>query len=319
LSARCLRRWTHRRRHSILISAIDRSIAASQYTGDISVPVPNRFNHPDLGLGIGLRTVHYRHILEHWPTIDWFEILSENYMDTGGRPRHTLAQIAERYPIVMHGVSMSIGSTDPIDFEYMRRLKNLADSVKAIWMGDHLCWCGVLGRNNHDLLPVPYNEATLRHVVERIRVIQDFMERPLVIENPSTYISFKASTMPEPEFISRMAEESDCALLLDVNNIYVSSRNHDFVASDYLKNFPWERVSQIHLAGHTDKGTHCIDTHDGPVIDPVWALYKQVMKHAGGRATLLEWDDRIPTFDEVHAEVLRAGKFRAVAGVGAGA
>lgn len=271
--------------------------------------IPSRFDLPDVGLGIGLRTVHFQHILKHQPEIDWFEILSENFMNTEGRPQYILDQIAERYPIIMHGVSLSIGSADPLNFEYLRRLKTLASRTKALWLGDHVCWTGVAGRNGHDLLPIPYNEESLRHVVKRIRVAQDFMERPLVLENPSTYMTFAASTMPEQEFIARMAEESNCALLLDVNNVYVTCRNNDLDPFEYLKGIPYERVVQIHLAGHTDKKTHCIDTHDGPVIDPVWELYAEVMRRAGPRSTLLEWDDKIPNFEEVHGEVLRAQKF----------
>ncbi|MFT7616889.1 MAG: hypothetical protein ACI97A_000519 [Planctomycetota bacterium] len=272
--------------------------------------IPNKWNLPDLGLGIGLRSVHYPHILEHWPEIDWFEIISENYMETEGRPLHILEQVAERYPIVMHGVSMSIGSTDPIDWGYMLKLKKLAARVDAKWLGDHLCWTGVAGKNGHDLYPVPTNEESLKWVVGRICQIQDFLERPLVIENPSTYVSFTANSLSEEEFLSEMAKQSDCALLLDVNNVYVSSRNHGFDPIQYLEKIPMDRVVQIHLAGHTDKGTHCIDTHDGIVIDEVWELYKWVMDRAGNRATLLEWDDEIPSFDEVHNEVLRAKRFR---------
>lgn len=274
------------------------------------MPIENRWNFPDLGLGIGLRAKHFAHILKEWPAIDWFEILSENYMDTEGRPLHVLDQVAERYPLALHGVSLSIGSTDPLNFVYLRKLKALADRIKPHWLGDHVCWTGVAGRNGHDLYPIPYNEQSLKHLVERIRIVQDYLERPLVLENPSTYMTFAASTMPEHEFIARMAEESDCGLLLDVNNVYVSARNHDLDPFDYLKKFPYDRVCQIHLAGHTDNVTHCIDTHDGPVINPVWKLYAEVMKRAGGRATLMEWDDKIPSFDEVHAEVLRARKFR---------
>ncbi len=275
--------------------------------------IPNRWGLPDLGLGMGLRTVHYQHILEHWPTIDWFEIISENYIDTEGRPLWFLDQIAERYPIVMHGVSMSIGSTDPIDVPFLKKLKALAERVKAVWLGDHVCWTGVAGINGHDLYPVPYNEESLRHMVERIRIVQDVMERPLVLENPSTYLTFRSSTISEAEFIARMAEESDCALLLDVNNVYVTCRNHDLDPKEYLKGFPYERVVQIHLAGHTDKGTHCIDTHDDHVIDAVWELYRAVMTEAGNRATLLEWDDKIPEFEVVHDEVKKAERFRKTA------
>lgn len=276
--------------------------------------IPNRWDLPDLGFGVGLRTVHYPYITSQWPKVDWFEILSENYLNTAGRPLYYLDHIAERYPIVMHGVSMSIGSTDPINYEHLKGLKNLARRVKAVWMGDHVCWTGVAGRNTHDLLPVPYNEATLKHMAERIRLVQDYLERPLVLENPSTYMTFAASTMTEEDFICRLAEEADCALLLDVNNVYVSARNHGFDCNTYLDRIPLDRIVQIHIAGHTDKSTHCIDTHDGPVVDPVWASYARVTERTGGRATLLEWDDKIPPFEEVHAEVLRAKQFRAETG-----
>jgi uncharacterized protein (UPF0276 family) len=272
--------------------------------------MPNLWNFPDLGLGLGLRTVHYNYILEHWPAVDWFEILSENYMDTEGRPLYVLDQIAERYPIVMHGVSMSIGSTDPIDFDYLGKLKDLAERVAAVWLGDHVCWTGVAGRNGHDLYPIPYNEKTLAFLVERIRIVQDFLERPLILENASTYLTFANSTMPEEEFLSRMAQEADCALLLDVNNVYVSCRNHDVDPRFFLEGIPYDRVVQIHLAGHTDNGTHCIDTHDDRVIEPVWELYSEVQRRTGGRATLLEWDADIPPFKEVHAELLKAQQFR---------
>ncbi len=272
--------------------------------------IPNRWQFPDLGLGLGLRTVHYNYILENWPEIDWFEILSENYMDTEGRPLYVLDQIAERYPIVMHGVSMSIGSTDPIDFEYLRKLKALASRVDAVWLGDHVCWTGVAGVNGHDLYPIPYTDESLALLVDRIRIVQDFLERPLILENASTYLTFADSTIPEEEFLYRMAQEADCGLLLDVNNVYVSCRNHDLDPRSYLEGIPYERVVQLHLAGHTDKGTHCIDTHDSAVIDPVWELYAEVERRTGGRATLLEWDDNIPPFPELHAELLKAQEFR---------
>ncbi len=272
--------------------------------------MPNRWNFPDLGLGLGLRPVHFNYILENWPAVDWFEVLSENYMDTEGRPLHVLDQIAERYPIVMHGVSMSIGSTDPVDFDYLRKLKALAQRVKAVWLGDHVCWTGVAGRNGHDLYPIPYNEETLSFLVERIRTVQDFLEQPLVLENASTYLTFANSTMPEEIFLRRMAEEADCGLLLDVNNVYVTCRNHDLDPWSYLDGIPYDRVVQIHLAGHTDKDTHCIDTHDGRVIDAVWELYAEVERRTGGRATLLEWDANIPPFAEAHAELLKAQQFR---------
>jgi uncharacterized protein len=271
----------------------------------------NRWGLPDLGLGLGLRTQHFGHVLERWPEVDWFEIVSENFMNTGGRPMQVLDLIAERYPIVMHGVSLSIGSTDPIDLDYLAELKKLAERCKAVWLGDHVCWTGVAGRNNHDLLPLPYDEATLAHLVERVRAVQDFLERPLALENPSSYVTFARSTVPEGEFLARLAEEADCALLLDVNNVYVSCRNHGWDAGEYLAAIPYERVVQIHLAGHTDKGTHCIDTHTGHTIDAVWKLYAEVVRRAGRIATMVEWDQDIPEFDVVHAEVLRAREYRA--------
>lgn len=265
-----------------------------------------RLGNPNLGLGIGLRTVHYEQILDENPPIDWFEIISENYMDSQGQARSILDRVAERYPIVMHGVSLSIGSSDPLNFDYLKKLKKLADDVDAGWVSDHVCWTGVAGRNTHDLLPIPYNEATLKYVIERIRTVQEFLERPLVMENPSSYITFADSTMSEWEFISRMANETDCGLLLDVNNVYVSSVNHDFDPVEYLRAYPHERVVQFHLAGHTNCGTHCIDTHDGHVVDPVWKLYQLAHELTGGVSTLLEWDASIPEFSVVHNEVLKA-------------
>lgn len=270
-----------------------------------------RFDLPNLGLGVGLRATHFPHILRERPAVDWFEIISENFMDSGGRPRYVLEQVAEHYPVVMHGVSLSVGSTDPLDSGYLRKLKALAEAVRARWVSDHLCWTGVAGRNAHDLLPIPLTEATLRHVAGRVRAVQDFLGRPLVLENPSTYVTFAASTMPEWEFLSRLAEATDCGLLLDVNNVYVSAVNHDFDPAEYIRNVPHDRVVQFHLAGHTDRGTHRIDTHDSPVIDPVWELYRLAHRLTGGAATLLEWDANIPAFPVVHAEVLKAKRYMA--------
>ena len=218
----------------------------------------------------------------------------------------------------MHGVSLSIGSTDPLDFEYLKRLKALATGVQPGWVSDHLCWTGVAGRNSHDLLPVPLNEETLAHVSDRVRIVQDFLERPLVMENPSSYVTFAASTMPEWEFLTRLTQQTDCGLLLDVNNVYVSSVNHDFDPAEYIRNVPYERVVQIHLAGHTNMGDYCIDTHDGCVIDPVWRLYRQAHELTGGVSTLLEWDAKIPSFPEVHAEVLKAKRHIGEASGGGG-
>jgi uncharacterized protein (UPF0276 family) len=274
-----------------------------------------RLGHPNLGFGVGLRTVHFAYVLRNAPPVDWFEIISENFMDSGGRPRYVLDQVAERYPVVMHGVSLSIGSTDPLDFDYLRKLKRLADGVQARWISDHLCWTGVAGRNAHDLLPVPLTEETLRHVVARIRIVQEFLERPLVLENPSTYVGFTDSTMPEWEFLRRMADDADCGLLLDVNNVYVSAFNQEFDPTEYIEAIPHERVVQYHLAGHTDCRTHLIDTHDGQVADPVWELYRLAHRCSGGASTLLEWDARIPDFPTVHAEALKACDYLRAAAV----
>ncbi len=270
----------------------------------------NRFGIEDLGIGIGLRASHFGEILKRWPKLDWFEVLSENYMDTGGRPLFVLDQVAERYPVALHGVSLSIGSTDPLDREYLRKLRALAERTNARWISDHLCWTGVLGRNTHDLLPLPYDEATLRHVVARVRQVQDLLERPLAIENPSSYLAFAASTMSEWEFLSRLAEEADCGLLLDVNNVYVSAFNHGFEAERYVDAIPADRVVQYHLAGHTNKGTHILDTHSGPALDAVWALYARASARTGPVSTLFEWDEAIPSFDEVAAEAAKARPLR---------
>ena len=201
-----------------------------------------------------------------------------------------LRQIAERYPIVMHGVSLSIGSADPLNWEYLGKLKRLAGETRAAWISDHLCWTGVGGHNSHDLLPLPLNDETLRHVVERVLTVQDFLERPFVLENPSSYITFRESTISEWDFLAQLSEQSGCGLLLDVNNVYVSCRNHDWDPQQYLAGIPAVRVVQFHLAGHTDLGTHCIDTHDGRVVDAVWDLYRQAIARTGEVSTLLEWD-----------------------------
>lgn len=268
-----------------------------------------RFALPNLGLGVGLRSAHFSYILENQPDVDWFEIISENFMDSGGRPRYVLDQIAERYPVVMHGVSLSIGSTDPLDFDYLKKLKRLADETRAVWVSDHLCWTGVAGQNAHDLLPIPLNESTLTHIVSRIRTVQDLLERPLILENPSTYVTFSGSTLSEWEFMNQMAVEADCGLLLDVNNVYVSSVNHDFDPVEYVESVAHERIVQFHLAGHTNCGTHLIDTHDAEVIDPVWKLFGRAHSLTSGAATLLEWDANIPEFPVLHAEVLKAGNY----------
>lgn len=260
----------------------------------------------DLGVGIGLRTAHYQEILGQWPAIDWFEILSENFMHTQGRPLEILDQIAARYPLVMHGVSLSIGSTDPLDWAYLRELKSLRDRIGARWVSDHLCWTGVAGRNTHDLLPLPLTEESLVHCAQRIRQVQDFLEAPLVLENPSTYVEFTADSLREWEYLSGVVELADARILLDVNNVYVSAKNHGFDAEQYLAGLPMQRVVQIHVAGHTDYGTHAIDTHVGPVPDPVWRLLARARELGAQAPVLLEWDAEIPALEVVVAEALRA-------------
>jgi uncharacterized protein (UPF0276 family) len=271
--------------------------------------VANRFNLPNLGVGLGLRTVHYSRILEAEPAVDWFEVISDNYMETAGRPLYYLDAIAERYPVVMHGVGLSIGSTDPLDTAYLANLRALRDRTRARWVSDHLCWTGVLGKNTHDLLPMPYTEEALAHVVARVKQVQDVLGAPLALENPSTYAEFASAPMREWEFLARLAEEADCAILLDVNNVYVSSRNHGFDPQVYLGAIPFDRVVQLHVAGHTDHTTHVIDSHIGPVTTPVWELLGQAFERARGASVLLEWDAEIPSFEETHAEALRAKDF----------
>ncbi len=261
---------------------------------------------PFLGFGVGLRTKHYPFILKQWPRMDWFEVISENYMVDGGRPLHILEKIRERYPVVMHGVSLSIGSADPINREYLRKLKTLADRVNPAWISDHLCWTSVGGRNLHDLLPLPYTEEVIRHVVKRIKEVQDFLGRPFVLENVSSYMSFTDSVMTEWEFLKTIVIEADCKILLDINNIYVSSVNHSFDPEEYLGAIPQDRVVQFHLAGHSHKGKYLLDTHDHPIIPKVWDLYEKALKRFGPISTLIEWDDHIPTFPKLQEAVKKA-------------
>jgi len=265
-----------------------------------------RFDWPALGVGIGLRTVHYARVLADRPPVDWFEVITENYLATGGRPLHVLEQVAAHYPVVFHGVSLSIGSTDPLDRGYLAQVKELARQIGPRWISDHVCWTGVAGRNVHDLLPMPYTEEALRHVVARIRQVQDVLERPIALENPSSYVEFRSSQMSEAEFIARMAEEADCALLLDVNNVFVSGRNHGFDPYVYVDTLPADRVVQFHVAGHTDKGTFLLDSHTGTARTEVWDLLRHALERTGPRAVLYEWDEDIPELDVVHAEALRA-------------
>ena len=255
------------------------------------------------GFGLGLRPQHYPAFLADPPDLDFLEIISENFMVAGGRPLATLDAVREHYPMVMHGVSMSIGSADGVDLAYLRRLRTLADRVRPAWVSDHLCWTGVHGRNTHDLLPLPYTEEALNLVSENIRLAQDVLERPLVIENPSSYLTFSASEMSEWAFLSEMCARTGCALLLDVNNIHVSAANHGFDALEYLHGVPADRVWQIHLAGHTPNGDLLIDTHDQPVPDPVWRLYEEACRRFGPVATMIERDDNIPPLEDLLAEL----------------
>ena len=259
-----------------------------------------------LGFGLGLRNAHFEHILARQPQVDWFEAISENFMDSGGRPRAVLRRIAERYPIVLHGVSLSIGSTDPLNLGYLARLRQLADEVAARWVSDYLCWTGVQGLNSHDLLPLPLNQATLAHVAARVMQAQDALGRPLILENPSTYLRFRDTAMGEPEFLRELCRATDCRLLLDVNNVYVSCFNAGTDPWDYLDRFPFEHVVQLHLAGHQHCGTHIVDTHDAPVCDAVWRLFRAAWHRSGGAATLLEWDGEVPPFERVHEELMLA-------------
>jgi uncharacterized protein (UPF0276 family) len=270
----------------------------------------DRFGMPDLGVGVGLRTVHFGHILSKEPDVDFFEAITENFLDTGGRPRHVLDRVAARYPIVLHGVSMSIGGTDPLDVAYLKKVKALAARTKARWVSDHLCFTGVAGRNTHDLLPIPYTEESLRHVARRVRKASEILGQPLVLENPSSYLEFRSSTMSEAVFFARLLEEADCGMLLDVNNVYVSSVNHGFDPFAYLDTLPADRVVQYHLAGHTDKGTHLLDTHSARMKKKVWDLYAHAIRRTGARATLYEWDEDIPSFASVHREAKKALKYR---------
>ena len=238
--------------------------------------------------------------------VDWFEVISENYIADFGWNREVLLKVREHYPIVMHGVSMSVGSTDPIDWDYLTALRDLAVIVEPAWVSDHLCWTGVNGVNTHDLLPLPLTKESLVHVCDRIQRIQDFMARPLVLENPSTYLEFTASDIKEWEFLNEISHQTGCGLLIDVNNIYVSSRNHGFDAGDYIESLDHSSVVQIHLAGHTDMGDHCIDTHDQRVSSAVWKLYAQLRAHAEHASVMVEWDANLPSFDDLEAELGKA-------------
>ncbi|ABS09519.1 MNIO family bufferin maturase [Shewanella baltica] len=256
-----------------------------------------------LGFGLGLRTQHFDAVLNTEPDIDWFEVLSENYMVAGGKPRYYLKEIGERYPLVMHGVSLSIGSTDPLNMDYLKALKQLANEVQPQWISDHICWTSIHGVNSHDLLPLPYTEETVKHVAQRIKTVQDFLGRRILMENVSSYLSYQDSSMDEWEFVNTVAEAADCLILLDINNIYVSARNHNFNPLDYLNKINPKRVQQFHLAGHSDYGDYVIDTHDHDVPSSVWDLYCAALKRFGGISTMIERDANIPEFSALEAEL----------------
>lgn len=272
----------------------------------MSKTVSSHASLPFLGHGLGLRPVHYQTILAENPAVDWFEIMTEDYLDIGGRPLYYLHQIKERYPLVMHGVSLSIGSSDPINFDYLKKVKKLADEIQAVWISDHLCWTGINQLNMHDLLPLPYTETALNQVVNKVKQVQDFLGRQILLENVSSYITYKQSVINEWEFLTAVAEKADCLILLDINNVYVSSFNHGFKPNDYLSNIPAHRVQQIHLAGHQNMGDYIVDTHDHPIIDPVWELYGETIKRFGKVSTMIERDDNIPPLTELLTELAHA-------------
>lgn len=265
---------------------------------------------PNLGIGIGLRIPHYPDIFSTWPAIDWFEIISENFMVDGGKPLENLDRILERYPVVQHGVSLAIGSPDPLDFDYLKRLKALSKRTKTPWISDHLCWGRLPGAHYHDLLPLPYTQEVIDYVAERARIVQDYLELPFALENLSSYVAYTQDQMPEWEFYSAVVEKADIYMMLDVNNIYVSSRNHGFDPMLYVDNIPLDRVLQIHLAGHKDYNKYVLDTHDNYVCDEVWKLYGEVYPRTKGVSTLLEWDDNFISFEETWQEALKAKAYQ---------
>jgi uncharacterized protein (UPF0276 family) len=265
---------------------------------------------PDLGHGVGLRREHFDRVLSDRTRVDWFEVISENYLVKGGRPLQILEQVRRDYPLVLHGVSLSIGSADPLDRGYLDRLRDLAARIEPAWVSDHLCWTSIGGHNSHDLLPLPYTEETLEHVVSRLVAVQDHLGRRIALENASTYLTFAGSSIPEWEFLGEVAHRADCGILLDVNNVYVNAVNHGFDPEKYLAAVPAERVWEIHLAGHTDRGSHLLDTHGARVCDEVWDLYRFAIRRIGAVSSLVEWDEDIPDWDTLEAESLQARDLR---------
>ena len=294
----------------ISTSAVVRSDRSLYALGTVEAIAPRPADAPLLGVGVGLRPVHYSEVLARASRgelrVDWFEALSENYMVPGGRPPRVLNDVRSHAPVVLHGVSLNLGSTDPLNEAYLDELAELAQRVEPAWISDHLCWTGVEGTNLHDLLPLPYNGDVIRHVATRIRRVQDRLGRRIAIENVSSYLSYRDDELTEWEFLTAIAEEADCGILLDVNNVFVSAHNHGFDAVRYIDAMPAERVFQIHLAGHSRQGALLIDTHDHPVCDEVWALYAHTLRQVGAVSTLIEWDDDIPDFDRLEEEALRA-------------
>ncbi|MDH3670612.1 MAG: DUF692 domain-containing protein [Gammaproteobacteria bacterium] len=267
------------------------------------VAAPRHHNRPYLGFGLGLRTTHYEAVLSDRPPVDWFEILSENYLVPGGKPLYYLDRVREHYPMVMHGVSLSIGSTDPLDWNYLKQLKDLAKRVEPEWISDHLCWTGVDGKNMHDLLPLPYTDESIDHVAARIGQVQDYLGCQILMENVSSYVTYKQSMMSEWDFLSAVAERADCLILFDINNVYVSAFNHQFDPRNYIDAIPIERVQQFHLAGHNNYGDYIVDTHDRAIIDAVWDLYAYAVRRFGRVSTIIERDASIPRLEELLAEV----------------
>jgi uncharacterized protein len=258
---------------------------------------------PFLGFGLGLRTDHYQHVLDNKPDVDWFEIISENYMVPGGKPLYYLDKIRQHYPMVMHGVSLSIGGTDPLNLEYLKNLKQLIQRVQPQWVSDHLCWTSIGQTNSHDLLPLPYNQEAIDNVVARVNQVQDYLGQRILLENLSSYVTYQNSDMSEWDFINEIATRADCLILLDINNIFVSAHNHDFDPLEYIHAIDAERVMQFHLAGHSYHGDMIIDTHDHDVCDPVWKLYEQALQHFGPVSSMIERDDNIPAFAELRQEL----------------
>ena len=273
-------------------------------------PLLARLGLPDLGVGVGLRVPHYRQVLSDRPALDFFEIISENFMVEGGKPRYHLARVLESYRVVQHGVSLGIAGPEPLDLAYLKRLKRLISEVKPPWISDHFCWSGAGGAHLHDLLPIPYTKQAVERVVQRARQVQDFLELPFALENTSSYLTFRASTLSEWEFISEVADRADIGLLFDVNNVYVSAYNHGFDPFEFVEHVPHERIVQIHLAGHTNLGAYIIDTHRGAVSDQVWDLYRRTIELTGPVSTLLEWDDEIPALEVLLAEAEKARSVR---------